>query len=139
MSIAIDETQARIIEEFSALDDSLDRYERLIDLGRRHDPPDEQLRSEEHAIPGCQSQVWIRAELRDGRLHLHADSDSMIIRGVLALLLRVLDGRRPAEVAAADLHFLKEVGLTTHLSPSRANGVATIVRHLQRSAAELGE
>ncbi|MDY7107812.1 MAG: SufE family protein [Planctomycetota bacterium] len=139
MSTAIDETQARIIEEFSALDDSLDRYERLIDLGRRHDPPDEQLRSAEHAIPGCQSQVWIRAEVRDGRLHLHADSDSLIIRGVLALLLRVLDGRRPAEVAAADLHFLEEVGLTTHLSPSRANGVATIVRHLQRSAAELGE
>jgi cysteine desulfuration protein SufE len=139
MSVAIDETQSGIIEEFSALDDWLDRYEYLINLGRKRAPLEDRFRTDEFALPGCQSQVWIRPDMRDGRLYFDADSDSMIIRGVLELLLRVLDGHRPADIAGAELHFLEDVGLTTQLSPSRANGVATIVRHLQQCAADLNE
>jgi cysteine desulfuration protein SufE len=136
--MTIDETQRRIIEEFSGLGDWLDRYEHLIRLGKAHEPLDDRFKTDEYAMPGCQSQVWIRTEMNDGRLRFHADSDSLIIKGVLVLLLRALDRRAPADVATARLYFLEEIGLTTNLSPTRANGVATIIKHMQRWGAKFG-
>ncbi|MFW6061727.1 MAG: SufE family protein [Planctomycetota bacterium] len=136
--MTIDQTQRRIIDEFADLDDWFDKYEHLIGLAKQHEPLAEQFRTDETALPGCQSQVWVRAEVHDGQLRFDAASDSMIITGVLALLLRTLNGHPPKEVADAELYFLEEIGLTANLSPSRANGVATIVRHLQRTAADLG-
>lgn len=135
--MTIDETDAQIIAEFAARPDWLDRYEYLIGLGRQHPPADEQLKTEAHAMRGCQSQVWIRSELRDGKLCFEADSDSLIVRGILVLLLRVFNGRAPADIAGAVLRFPQQVGLTSHLSPARANGLATILRHMQQCAAEL--
>ena len=132
----IDAEQRRIVEEFASLGDWFDRYEHLIALGKAHPPMSAEDRTQERALPGCQSQVWVRAELDDGRMRFAADSDSQIIRGVLALLVRVLDSRRPAEIASAELFFLERAGLTSRLSPTRANGVATIVRHLRQRAAE---
>lgn len=130
--MTIDETQQTIIEEFAPLADWFDKYEHLIGLGRGHELLDAGFRTDEYALSGCQSQVWIRPEMIDGKLHFRADSDSVIIKGILALLLRVLSGRAPAEIAEAELFFLKEIGLSTNLSPSRANGVATIVRHMKQ-------
>jgi cysteine desulfuration protein SufE len=136
--MTIDEVQHQIITEFRGCEDEFATYERLVALGKDHAAADEQLRSDAHALPGCQSRVWIKGTLRGGKLHFDADSDSQIIRGVLVLLLRVLSGRPPAEIADADLYFLKQVGLTTGLSPSRASGVASIIQHMRQRAADLG-
>jgi cysteine desulfuration protein SufE len=130
MSVAQDE----IVAEMSDLEDWLAKYEYLVARGRELNVEDAGIRTEEHAIPGCQSSVWIRAELRDGRVHLSADSDAMITRGIIALLLRVLDGRPPREVAGAELYFLDRTGLRTHLSPARANGLAAMVRRIRTCA-----
>jgi cysteine desulfuration protein SufE len=131
--MTIDEAQQKIIAEFGDMDDWLDKYQHLVHLAREH-PSDDNLRRPDHALPGCQSQVWIRSEMHDGTVHFFADSDSRIVQGILVLLLRVLNDQPPADIAAADLYFLRETGLETNLSPTRANGVATIVRHLQQSA-----
>jgi cysteine desulfuration protein SufE len=130
--MTIDEAQDAIIDEFVRLRDWLDKYEYLIDLGNKHNPPVEGFKIDRNALQGCQSQVWISVAVADGKLSFLADSDSVIIKGILALLLRVLNGRPPAEVATADLYFLKEIGLSTNLSPARANGLAAIVKHLRR-------
>jgi cysteine desulfuration protein SufE len=135
----IGEAQLQIAQEFSRLDDLQARYEYLVDLGRRHEPLDERFKVDEYAMPGCQSQVWIRPWMQDGRLRFQADSDSLIVKGVLVLLLRMLDNRSPAEIAAARINFLEDVGLATSLSPARANGLAAIIRHMQQCAARLGE
>jgi cysteine desulfuration protein SufE len=128
---SLDAVQDEIIEEMSGLADRLDQYEYLIAQGRALRVPEEGVRTDENAIPGCQASVWIRAELQDGRLHLFADSDALINKGIIALLLRVLDGRPPAEVADADLYFLDRTGLRTHLSPARANGLGTLVQQIR--------
>ncbi|MCG6956433.1 MAG: SufE family protein [Gemmatimonadetes bacterium] len=130
MSAAQDE----IVAEMSDLEDWLAKYEYLVARGRELNVEDEEIRTEEHAISGCQSSVWIRAELRGGRVHLCADSDAMITRGIIALLLRVLDGRHPREVARAELYFLDRTGLRTHLSPARANGLAAMVQRIRTCA-----
>jgi cysteine desulfuration protein SufE len=126
--------QEAIVAEMAGLDDPLRKYEYLVSTGRALEDPGESIRQQGHAVPGCQSQVWIRAELQDGRLRLQADSDAMITRGIIALLLRVLDGRTPAEILAADLFFLDRTGLQAHLSPSRANGLANMVREIRNRA-----
>lgn len=137
--MTLNEAQQQIIAEFAALDDGFARYEHLIALAKAHAPLDDCYKTDAYALPGCQSQVWIRPEMSNGHLHFDGDSDSQIIRGILILLLRVLSDRPPAEIATADLYFLKEAGLSDHLSPSRANGVATIVRHLQQQANEFSQ
>jgi cysteine desulfuration protein SufE len=131
---SLGQVQDRVVEEMAGLD-RLAKYEYLVGLGQGLASPDG-IRSDEYAVPGCQSRVWIQAELRDGRLRLFADSDAMITRGIIALLLRVLDGRPPAEVAHADLYFLEQTGLSTHLSPSRANGLAAMVKQIRTYAGE---
>ncbi len=131
----IEEVEAAIVAELAGLEDPLARYGYLVAQGDALPPADGELRSERYAIPGCQVSVWIRAQPVDGRLRLAGDSDARINRGMVALLLRVLDGRTPAEILGADLFFLDRTGLRAQLSPSRANGLAVMVQRI-RSCAE---
>jgi cysteine desulfuration protein SufE len=126
--------QEEIIAEMAGLDGLIQKYEYLVALGRALDAPDGSLRRAEHVVPGCQSQVWIRAEAHGGVLEIEADSDAMITRGIIALLLRVLHRRTPSEILDADLFFLDRTGLGSHLSPARANGLAAMVREIRRHA-----
>ena len=123
----LDRVQNEIISEMSVLEDWLATYEYLVHLGKALDVGDEGLRSDEHSISGCQSRVWIRTEIRGGRLRVFADSDAAITRGIIALLLRVLDGRSPSEIVGSELYFLDRTGLSQHLSPARGNGLRAIV------------
>jgi cysteine desulfuration protein SufE len=134
--VTIKKAQEHIVDVFAGRGDWFDRYEYLIALGRSLAPLDERYKTEEYALGGCQSQVWIRAELEEGFLHIEADSDSLITRGILALLVKVVDRQPPGEIAAADLFFLKDIGLSTNLSPSRANGLELIVRRIRSLARE---
>lgn len=133
---SIDQIQDRIIDELSGLDDRLEKYEYVIRIGRDLSAPDDGIRTDENAVAGCQTRVWISSEMREGRLRLVADSDAMITRGLIALLLRVLDDQPPREILDADLYFLDRTGLGTHLSPSRANGLASMLRQIRRYASE---
>ncbi|MFW6245128.1 MAG: SufE family protein [Fibrobacterota bacterium] len=132
--MTIEETQNGIIREFCGLHDWLDRYEYLINMGRELEPLDHQYKTEENALPGCQSKVWIHARKEDNRIIFGADSDSEILKGILALLIQVLSNHSSSDVAIADLYFLKEIGLDSSLSPSRANGLGTIVKYMQELA-----
>jgi cysteine desulfuration protein SufE len=123
--------QEAIVAELAGLEDTLKKYAYLVELGRALPAPEEPIRQDAHEVPGCQSRVWIRAELRGGRMRIAADGDAMITRGIIALLLRVLDGRTPAEILDGDLFFLDRTGLTTHLSPARGNGLAAMVRRIR--------
>jgi cysteine desulfuration protein SufE len=131
----MEEAQDRIIQEMCGLESQLDKYEYLVGLGRELVSPGD-IRAEENRVPGCQSQVWIRAEGEDGLLRLYADSDALITRGIIALLLRVLDARKPDQILNVPLRFLEETGLDTELSPSRANGLAALVQEIRKHAAE---
>jgi len=126
--------QEEIIAEMSDLEDWLSKYQYLVARGRELRVAGDAIRKEEYAIAGCQSSVWIRAEMEDGCVRLAADSDAMITRGIIALLLQVLDGRPPRKVAGADLFFLDRTGLRTHLSPARANGLAAMVQRIRTCA-----
>lgn len=126
--------QDKIIAEFSRLPDRIDKCEYLIELGKDHTIIDTRLKVEQYMLRGCQSQVWIYAEVKDNRLSFLVDSDSIIIKGILVLLLRVLNNQQPKEVAQADLYFVKAVGLSTNLSPTRANGVASIIKQMKKLA-----
>jgi cysteine desulfuration protein SufE len=128
--------QEEIVAEMAGLDGNLQQYAYLVRLGRALVAPAESIRQEEHAVPGCQSSVWIRAELRDGRMRISADGEAMITRGIIALLLRVLDGRTPAEILDGDLFFLDRTGLKTHLSPARGNGLAAMVQRIRSCTEE---
>lgn len=129
--MTINEIQNTIIEEFSCLNDWFDRYERLIEIGKNLPVSDKQFRTEKNAIPGCQSQVWISAKYCNEKIIYTADSDSLIIKGIIALLLRVLSNQSPSDVINADLYFLNIIGLNTNLSPARSNGVASIIRQMR--------
>ncbi len=130
------QAQSDIIHDFSLLGEWLDKYEYLVKLGKEHDGLEERYKTDEHAVAGCQSQLWIVAEKRNEKLFLNADSDSLITKGILALLLRVASGRTPEEIAGSDFFFLNDIGLSTNLSPARANGVSNIVGHIRRLAEE---
>lgn len=131
LQMSIAEVQDEIVRELSVKQDWLDKYSYLIGLGKKHPPMEERLRTEENAVPGCQSRVWMVASARNGSLDLSAASDSLIIAGILALLLRVYNHRPSHEVAQADPTFLKRTGLVAGLSPARASGLAAIVRRLR--------
>lgn len=122
--------QEQIISEMAGLHDPLSQYQYLITQARALQVPCN-IRSDENTLPGCQVSVWLKAEMEDDRLRLLADTDAMIIRGLTALLLRVLDNRTPAEVVEADLYFLDRTGLCTHMSPARANGLAALVEQIR--------
>jgi len=135
----MDAVQEAIVAELAGIEDPLEKYGYLIRLGRALLVPDDSIRQEAYLVSGCQSRVWIRAELHDGRLRLAADSDAMITRGLIALLLRVLDGRTPAEILEGELFFLERSGLGRHLSPARGNGLATMVRTIRSYAEQAAE
>lgn len=130
--MTINEEQDSIIKEFSRLDDWLKKYEFLSELGRNHAGIEPEMKTDQCALRGCQSQVWICAQLSSGKVSFRMDSDSLIIRGILALILRVIDNRKPSEIVDVDFYFLREIGLSTTLSPSRENGVATIVKTIKQ-------
>lgn len=136
MDGSLAERQDRIVEEMNGLGDWMAKYEYLVELGRSLESPEE-IRAEENRVPGCQAKVWITAEMDDGRLRLQADSDALITRGLVALLLRVLDGQPAGAIADAELTFLDRTDLGAHLSPSRANGLTAMVNRI-RSCAEEG-
>ncbi len=129
--MTMDARQERIIRELDARKDWLDKYEYLIALGKDLPPSPDTLKTDQHALKGCQSKVWVQAELREGVLHFAADSDSLITRGMIALVLAVLQGAPPEKAADADLYFIERTGLLKNLSPARANGLKTIAVHMQ--------
>lgn len=129
--MTINQTQDEIIEEFAIFDDWLDKYAYIVDLARSLPPIAEQHRTEQYVIQGCQSRVWVDASLEDGLMRFSADSDAIITKGIIALLIRVLDGHTPAEVAAADLYFIDKIGLAANLSPTRANGLVAMIRQMK--------
>lgn len=128
----IEDRQRELIEEFSAFDDWMQKYEYIIELGRELPPIDEEHRNEDHLIKGCQSRVWLHAALdKDGLIRFTADSDAIITRGMVAMVIRVLDGQKPLDIAQADLHFVSDIGLSTHLSPTRSNGLASMIKQMK--------
>ena len=127
----INQQQDAIIEEFNCFAQWSDKYEYLIDLGKKLPLIDAQYKTDAHLIRGCQSQVWLRAELQDGVVGFTADSDAVITKGIIALLVRVLAGQKAEDIAAADLYFIDAIGLQEHLSPTRANGLVNMVETLR--------
>ncbi len=131
----IDEIQNEIVEEFTELDDWMDRYQLLIDMGGALPMLEEKYKTDDNLIDGCQSRVWLVCErMEDGTLHFLADSDAMIVKGIIALLLRVFDRQRAEDILSADLFFVHDIGLQEHLSPTRANGLVAMLRTIRTFA-----
>ena len=130
----INELQDEVIEEFSGFDDWMDKYQLLIDLGNEQEPLDEQYKTESNLIDGCQSRVWLQADYVDGKVELTAESDALIVKGIIALLIRVLSGHTPQEILDSDLYFIDEIGLKDHLSPTRSNGLLAMVKQIRMYA-----
>ncbi|MBQ1581583.1 MAG: SufE family protein [Prevotella sp.] len=130
----INELQDEIIEEFSAFDDWMDKYQMLIDLGNDLAPLDEQYKNNQNLIDGCQSRVWLQCDYADGKLHFQAESDALIVKGIIALLIRVLNDHTPQEILDADLYFIEQIGLKDHLSPTRSNGLLAMVKQIRMYA-----
>ena len=128
---SINAIQDEIIEEFSVFGEWLDKYDYLIELGNNLPPIDPAHRDEQHLIEGCQSRVWLDAELKDGRIYFSADSDAIITKGIIALLIRVLNGHAPKQVLDADLYFIDRMGLRENLSPTRSNGLLAMVKQMR--------
>ena len=126
--MTINEIQDEIIEEFSGLDDWMDKYQLLIDLGNELTPLDERYKTEQNLIDGCQSRVWLQADYENGQIHFTAESDALIVKGIVSLLIRVLSDHTPQEILDADLYFIEEIGLKEHLSPTRSNGLVAMVK-----------
>lgn len=130
--MTIDEIQQEIIDEFSIYDDWMDKYAYIIEQGNALPPLDERYKTPENIIQGCQSRVWLQTDFgSDGKLHLQAESDAVIVKGLLALVLRVFNNRTPDEILGTDLRFMKEIGLTEHLSPTRANGLLAVIKQIR--------
>ncbi|MBR0276708.1 MAG: SufE family protein [Prevotella sp.] len=132
--MTINERQDEIIEEFQDLDDWMDRYQLLIDLGNDQAPLDERYKTESNLIDGCQSRVWLQADYRDGRIYFQAESDALIVKGIVALLIRVLNDSTPQDILDADLYFIERIGLKEHLSPTRSNGLLAMVKQMRMYA-----
>ena len=130
----INDIQDEIIGEFEELDDWMDRYQLLIDLGNDLEPLDERYKTEQNLSDGCQSRVWVQCDFSEGRLHFQAESDALIVKGIIALLIRVLDNHTPQEILAADLYFIERIGLREHLSPTRSNGLLAMVKQIRAYA-----
>ena len=130
----IDEIQDEIIEEFADMDDWMDKYQLLIDLGNEQEPLAEQYKTEQNLIDGCQSRVWLQADFADGIINFSAESDALIVKGIVTLLIRVLSGHTPQEILDADLYFIDRIGLKEHLSPTRSNGLLAMVRQMRAYA-----
>ena len=129
--MTINEIQDEIIEEFSELDEWMDRYQLLIDLGNDQPPFDDSYKTESNLIDGCQSRVWLKADYEEGIISFAAESDALIVKGIIALLIRVLSGHTPQEILDADLYFIERIGLREHLSPTRSNGLLAMLKQMR--------
>ncbi|MDE6366040.1 MAG: SufE family protein [Muribaculaceae bacterium] len=130
--MTINEIQDEIIEEFSEIDDWMDRYGYIIDLGNQLPPIDEKFKTPQYLIEGCQSRVWINADLTaEGKVEFQADSDAIIVKGIIALLIKVLSNQSPKDILDADLYFIDRIGLSEHLSPTRSNGLLAMVKQMK--------
>ncbi len=130
--MTINETQDELIEEFNDIDDWMDRYSYIIDMGNALDPMPEEYKTPQYLIEGCQSRAWLHAELDpEGNVVFKADSDAIIVKGIISMLLKVLSGHSPAEIADAELYFIDKIGLAENLSPTRSNGLAALVKQMK--------
>ena len=134
--MSINELQDELIEEFQDLE-WIDRYEVIIDYGKALAPFPAELRTEQNLIDGCQSKVWFTAELQDGKVIYHGDSDALLVKGIVAMLIQVLSGHSPKEIVDAELYFIDDIGLREHLSPTRSNGVAAMLHQMRLYALAL--
>ena len=132
--MTINEVQDEIIEEFSDFEDWMDKYQLLIDLGSDQPPLEEKYKNEQNLIDGCQSRVWLQADMIDGKLHFQAESDALIVKGIVALLIRVLGDHTPQEILDTDLYFIERIGLSEHLSPTRSNGLLAMIKQMKMYA-----
>ena len=129
--MSINELQDQIIDEFSVFDDWMDKYALLIDLGNSLPPLDERYKTESNLIEGCQSRVWLQADYVDGKIVFQGESDAVIVKGIVSLLIQILSGHTPHEIIDADLYFIERVGLKEHLSPTRSNGLVAMVKQMR--------
>lgn len=129
--MTIQEIEAKIIEEFSYFDEWTDKYAYIIDLGKNLTPIDEEYRQDKYLITGCQSNVWLQADFKEGKLYFKADSDAIITKGIISLLIRVLSERTPQEILNSQLGFIDTIGLTAHLSPTRSNGLNSMIKQMK--------
>lgn len=134
--MSLEETKKEIIETFSMYDEWLDKYEYLIELGKALEPYPEEKKTDEHLIKGCQSRVWLDAEFRDGKLYFRADSDAIITKGIISLLISVYSGRSASEISSDDFSFVEEIGLKENLSPTRANGLVSMISTIRQMAGQ---
>jgi cysteine desulfuration protein SufE len=132
---SVEDAQQQIVDEFSMFEDWQEKYAHIIDLGRELEPIPEEFKDESHKVKGCQSQVWLHAELAGDQLHLQAESDALIVQGLIAILMRVYQDRTPTEILNTNLGFLEEVGLLSHLSMNRTNGLNSMVNTIRAHAA----
>ena len=130
----INELQDEVVEEFSDFNDWMDKYQMLIDLGNDLETLDDKYKTEQNLIDGCQSRVWVQCDYADGKLVFTADSDALIVKGIIALLIQVLSGHTPKEILDADLYFIDKIGLRDHLSPTRSNGLLAMVKQIKAYA-----
>lgn len=131
---SIETIEREIVEEFSLFDSWDDRYEYIIDLGKKLPPLDDKFKVEENKVKGCQSTVWLTAEYRDGRIYFSADSDAVIVKGLISILIRVLSGQTPNAIVEARLNFINEIGMTSHLAQTRSNGLLAMVKNMKNYA-----
>ncbi len=129
--MTINEIQDEVIEEFSDLTDWMDKYQLLIDMGSELEVLDDKYKNESNLIDGCQSRVWVQADYVDGKIILTADSDALIVKGIISLLVRVLSGHTPTEIAETELYFIDKIGLKEHLSPTRSNGLLAMIKQIR--------
>ncbi|MBQ8098901.1 MAG: SufE family protein [Bacteroidaceae bacterium] len=132
--MSINEAQEQIIEEFGELEDWMDRYQLLIDLGNEQQPLPAEEKNESNLIPGCQSRLWLVCDEKEGSLHFRSESDALIVKGIVTLLIKVLSGHTPKEILEADLYFIDKIGLREHLSPTRSNGLLSMLRQMRMYA-----
>lgn len=132
--MTINDIQDEVIEEFEDFTDWMDKYQMLIDLGNDLDALDDKYKNETNLIDGCQSRVWLQCDYNDGKLHFTADSDALIVKGIIALLIRVVSDHTPQEIVDADLYFIEKIGLREHLSPTRSNGLLAMVKQVKAYA-----
>ena len=132
--MTINEMQDEVIAEFSDFDDWMDKYQLLIDLGNEQEPLDEKYKTEQNLIDGCQSRVWLQADMEDGNVVFQAESDALIVKGIIALLIKVVSGHTPDEILNSDLYFIEKIGLKEHLSPTRSNGLLAMVKQMRMYA-----
>lgn len=132
--MTITETQNELIDEFSMFDDWMQRYEYMIEMGKSLEPLNPEYKTENKLIKGCQSQVWLHSEMEDGKVIFTADSDAIITKGIVAILVRVFSGHTPQEILNADTEFIDEIGLKEHLSPTRANGLVSMIKQMKLDA-----